>query len=786
MRLSSLALLLSSVLVLQHAGASVIGHQGDPASPTVGKRSSQNRHAAARRFCNAKHKIKLNSRRSTESPLQPLEAYEIFCWLQDADEKAACFFVTVAHLLSTTPQALADRIGIPLPRRGEVGISKDTMFYALELLGVRFRIVALQGTLEQQRPGPMQNIRCTGRGLRWRHSHPPPAVMGVGFFNRNRDGGHVVIVRNAGNPLRIRYLDFQDDPRGTDMTVEAENSCHAFYFYLDLEASSGDLMDELRPSIDAMMATPSLVPALPTSLFPPALPLPSDTADRFLEEDAVEFINSLNDFWEPWSDDDSTRSGQSSDGDSDTSMEGPPTRERTSTLARLRYHQQQQQGTTTEGHSEGAATQLQAPTRHDPDAPGPSRIDAADPETQLQAPSPHVAGHPGPSRIDPAEVDVAVDGIFHLSVEEECARRLASNTVSFVIPDSNAARGGSRLGASSMRKRAETVGDTTKDSCSKLKHGVETLQTCRKSPEIGITLSNDWFAGTYDYIYGAIRGPAGNFTTELAPQPSAGYENSIAESVQSAFGLETMDIRSINTFDLISQGLKYTFIRNDQWKVKDIVLRANCDTPGLTVQYDKLRALDAWYQHPAAKRGREGGVQPYDPGVVATFNIRSSEWYTTSCVMIKELRFTFKTARGLFSGSYDQVSLTFGSGMQTIFLVKEFYGGDKKSDTVDLRAMFGTATVDLRHIQQMLLQDTYYYKTDTDKWMFAGIELEATCAYGSSKMYMSKFRTVHKWLANRRSEKETETVWTGGFTYEDWKSEPPKDEIWDALSLLGG
>ncbi|XP_044721517.1 pyridine nucleotide-disulfide oxidoreductase family protein [Hirsutella rhossiliensis] len=147
-----------------------------------------------------------------------------------------------------------------------------------------------------------------------------------------------------------------------------------------------------------------------------------------------------------------------------------------------------------------------------------------------------------------------------------------------------------------------------------------------KKLEFGITLSDDFWSGTYDHIGAVLEGPAGQATLDIADKPERGFQAWTPVDLQSSFGSDTIDINGISTIKLTAKGIFWTLEpeRNDKFEVQDIKLRAQCAESDLNIKNDKLANLNSWYSHP-------GGwfLSPFLTKNVATFNVTVQDWAKT-------------------------------------------------------------------------------------------------------------------------------------------------------------
>ncbi|PHH91990.1 hypothetical protein CDD83_9437 [Cordyceps sp. RAO-2017] len=302
----------------------------------------------------------------------------------------------------------------------------------------------------------------------------------------------------------------------------------------------------------------------------------------------------------------------------------------------------------------------------------------------------------------------------------------------------------------------------TKDSPELMKAHIKP-PPCKKIKqlEFGLELSNDYWSGTYDRIGATLDGPAGQVSLPIADAPAPGFNTSwIPVNMQAAFGSDTIDINGLDKINLTAQGIfenSWLPLKNDQWQVQDIKLRAKCVEDGFQVSDDKLVALNAWYGH--SKNGF--WLTPYYTETVATFRISPGDWHMTPpCARIKSLDYVFHLGNNLWGGTSDPVSFALGGGKKVV-IGDNLSRGISKPGSVNLKEAFGSDRVDIRDINKLAMFDK-----GSDQWIFKGITFKATCADGAKKMKMDKYSHVEKWMEPKSSE---ENLWSGEIGVEDWQ-----------------
>ncbi|KYK57410.1 hypothetical protein DCS_04419 [Drechmeria coniospora] len=683
MRPVSVAFLASSVLArgLQHADAGAVEVLAANADEADRSSAVPTRQGV---IMNGNHSTDFISvhRRATKDELKKLNQYEIYAWLRNMDLRTDCFFVTVARLLGYTTSEALQAAGVPAPPRGiSHGVTLAQMYLAMDRLGVRLRLLTFQGYTELNSAGPQRtaNLRCAPTMYRQRWSTTPPRTMGVAF--RRRGGSsHIAIVRNAGRGPLTQYLDYQSNPFGQDISADVESSNICFYFYIDLDTSTGTFISGRRRPIREMNrqaaidASSARLPAAATQPQQPAptaqrtqsdpLEAPATDNHEVLVEDITDRLSRIH-----LSEGDAGNSANTVDDFDDISDD----------ISDL-----------SDSNEES--------TRDEPD--GSKTAVAAGPSVLIPSGALDLATI-GPNTID---------SIFSNQLtSNECAQFLASEAI--FLRTSGAARPSPNESNHERRDNGPR-----KSECLKLQAAVARSSPCRKirSLEIGIVIPFEDDAGTYDFILATI----GNSTIRLGFNEMRGYKAWKPVDLKAAFGSDTVDIRSIQKMYLLAQGEKGAiwFFRNDWWKVQGIAFRAKCETPGFLLRNDRLMTLNRWYQHPAAT---QKGILPYEPATVAKFYISTSDWYMTPCAFIKELQFEFQISYVPASGSYDSLSLAFQDGKNSTFLMQSFSRGARKLDTVDLAANFGRRIVDLRQITKMSLRDRFASEKKTDWWRFS-------------------------------------------------------------------
>ncbi|KYK59042.1 hypothetical protein DCS_00169 [Drechmeria coniospora] len=296
----------------------------------------------------------------------------------------------------------------------------------------------------------------------------------------------------------------------------------------------------------------------------------------------------------------------------------------------------------------------------------------------------------------------------------------------------------------------------------------ESPSHCRKikNLEFGLKLADEDGAGTYDKIGAVIAGKSGTATFDIVDDPGRGFQKWVSVDMKSAFGSDTIDIDVISSVKLTAKGtfalFKPTFLMNDKWKVKGVMLRAKCSETGYEAYEDGFVTLDSWFQH--TDSWIFGG---FSTETVASWQIAPGDWKVTPCETIDKLEYEFKLVDGLFAGTSDSISFTIGEEQgKKIKIGGNVNPGFSRTDTVNLTHVFGSDTVNTHRLNKIRLLDDYGVG-EGDKWHFQGLE---------QQMHMTKFASEDVWLGHDRSK---EVVWTGDIAATDWHAkefipDPPK------------
>lgn len=139
-----------------------------------------------------------------EDPPELRKLNQIADWLTKTPLRADCVFVTVAHLLGTTPEEVSRRTNIPIPQPGAGGTTET--FTILQRLGLVFHVWTY-GPTPQGGGGPIRT-RPVHPGLPLYLAFPRatgmPRTVGVAYHHSDTRGnirpdengeviGHVVV-----------------------------------------------------------------------------------------------------------------------------------------------------------------------------------------------------------------------------------------------------------------------------------------------------------------------------------------------------------------------------------------------------------------------------------------------------------------------------------------------------------------------------------------------------------------------------------------------------------------
>lgn len=127
-----------------------------------------------------------------------------------------CAFVTIAKLLNTDAQSLAQKVGAQLPADA-AGISMDDVIELLERQGTKFKCALFDQSAVVTNSGRSgSGVFRSGRGnksgdinavIERRIGKAWPNMVGVAY-TRADGSGHVVVLRDAGKPY-AKYMDYQ-------------------------------------------------------------------------------------------------------------------------------------------------------------------------------------------------------------------------------------------------------------------------------------------------------------------------------------------------------------------------------------------------------------------------------------------------------------------------------------------------------------------------------------------------------------------------------------------------
>ncbi|KHN96399.1 uncharacterized protein MAM_05688 [Metarhizium album ARSEF 1941] len=321
-------------------------------------------------------------------------------------------------------------------------------------------------------------------------------------------------------------------------------------------------------------------------------------------------------------------------------------------------------------------------------------------------------------------------------------------------------------GPKGPKGRREVQADACDEIAGLIKSNSNVPPGCRKikKVELEIALSDDFWAGTFDIVGGTLSGTAGKAEFVFGDAPDRGTEKKIAVDMQTAFGSEEIDIGGIDKIDITVEGdfWRWTPLRNDQFKIKDITLRAQCADPAFQAQNNKYLGLNSLYRHPGG-----WSFSRLKKKTVGTLHISTADWsFVPPCSIIKSLSYDFRIANVWGGGTNDDIYLTLGSGKQ-IFLASDPGAGFHKNGEINLKDTFGNDTINIRDFGRVALEDKEGEAWFSgDKWTFEGITFSATCADFPKRMQLKKFESVNQGVQYRQ---EGVPTWTGDISPEDWQ-----------------
>ncbi|KHN98696.1 uncharacterized protein MAM_03158 [Metarhizium album ARSEF 1941] len=341
-----------------------------------------------------------------------------------------------------------------------------------------------------------------------------------------------------------------------------------------------------------------------------------------------------------------------------------------------------------------------------------------------------------------------------------------------------------------------------KDACNKLEARIKETSNvpllCRKikNIQLSIVLSDGFMDGTWDAVGGTLEGKAGKADFYFAHAPDAGAQNTdITVDMKAGFGSDEIDITGIDTLTINAQGIlseSWGPLKNDEFVVKDIKIRAQCSDPAFKAQNNKYIGINAPYKHPGRESALGDLLGEYHKKTVGRLSISPKDWtFTPPCSAIKDLKYHFKLQDVTGAGTYDSISFTLGASKR-IPLGSNLDSGFSKDDVIGLKEMFGKDSLKIQDLTNVTIYDDVAdaIVLKADEWNFEGIhppprryciDLQggpgcadcasflgmtflATCADVPKKVQMNKFQSVNQVV----QYKDKPEVWTGDISPQDW------------------
>ncbi|KAM3452545.1 hypothetical protein MY3296_004434 [Beauveria thailandica] len=738
-------MVLSALLCLQQASTSVI--PATDGSRPIGKAVEISHADSVPRLNNIAGSTVSNSPSTTngaakanlmrrEDPPELGNLDQLAKWLTNTPVRADCVFVTVAHLLGTTPEEVSRRTNVPIPQPGQGGTPE--MLTILTKLGLVFRVWTY-GSLPQGGGGPIRTRPLhPGRPLyvAFPRATGMPRTMGVAYYlpdatgNIRPDGngeviGHVVVCTNPGTPY-ARYIDYQADPNGRDITETMRNTRIAAYFSIDPNASTGDFITTQRPAMEQMeveqeQAHPE------TQSDGPQVEAPDTSEPMEVDE---EHINQ-------WS------NGQ---------FNGASCAAVIAAISAFSKHPRP-----------GRSLPDVVLVARDKESTSSDCDRARDMATQLQRPQTSKSDE----SLKDDELKKLENGDFSGFSARDCALALEKMYNKYKIHTPEL---GNKLG-----RRADTAEDPKAD-CRRAQDLVQKQKVpepCKKikNIEIGFTLSSSWLSikgeGTKDDVGAILEGPAGKAELLLASQPSGGDSKWITLDMQKSFKADSIDITGINNLTLTAETFFVRGGESDAFKVQDLRLRAKCADPGFGAKNDKYVGINAWYERPQKGWWIFSTVfypSNYDKKNLATFPVVPADWeFAPPCASFKELSYDFAFGNTNGGGTGDTLVLKLGQGK--IPLGKSFTAGTSTKGTVDLKKTFKKKVVQLSELETVAFDDDDSTASFLDNgWTFKGVTFTATCADVPKKLQMNKYSNVNADIYAAGNKEP----WSGKLIPSDW------------------
>ncbi|PHH67703.1 hypothetical protein CDD82_1198 [Ophiocordyceps australis] len=277
-----------------------------------------------------------------------------------------------------------------------------------------------------------------------------------------------------------------------------------------------------------------------------------------------------------------------------------------------------------------------------------------------------------------------------------------------------------------------------------------------KDLEFFFRISLESGSETFDRLAATLEGPVGKVDIAIGDSPVVGFHTYWRYiNLTTAFGRDTIDISGLTRINITAQSL--VTLKNDEFKVRDIKLRATCVEHGFKVYNNKYADLEEWFGH-----STEGFVtKPRIPETVASLGIGPEDWdMSPPCTRIETLKYMLSVGNESFAGTVGPVSFTLGPG-RPIIIGKHLNRGTTTPGRANIMEAFESEYVDIREINRLEMIDS-----STDKWQFQGITFEATCTKGGGRMKMERYGIVNTWIHPTGTQ---DSLWKGEIDIEDWK-----------------
>ncbi|RDA87753.1 hypothetical protein CP532_2497, partial [Ophiocordyceps camponoti-leonardi (nom. inval.)] len=176
------------------------------------------------------------------------------------------------------------------------------------------------------------------------------------------------------------------------------------------------------------------------------------------------------------------------------------------------------------------------------------------------------------------------------------------------------------------------------------------------------------------------------------------------------------------------------------------------------------------------------------PQTVGTFPLQPQEWlpHEPPCPTFKRLDVYLKLSDDIGAGTYDSLSLAIGGrsagdggvgdpppppgkARKNVFLVESPSRDFDMWKSLDLRAVFGSDTVDLVDIRSVALVDTAFENDwfSRDEWKIDHIKLKGYCASSPTVAVVEKSSPIDEWQAHGNGW-GPKPVWSRDISLDDW------------------